>query len=70
MWHATCELCRQSFFSPTGVVAFTLKDKALVKVDLGTREPWSGVRIACNKCIKDINIFMNEQSNQVKIGYP
>lgn len=51
MWHATCEMCRQSQFSPDGVTAYTVRNKAIEFVMLNGKEPWSGVRIVCDACI-------------------
>lgn len=51
MWHAACEMCMQSQFSPDDVTAFTVRNKAIEFVELHGREPWSGVRVICDRCV-------------------
>lgn len=49
-WSAQCELCRQYFHKAEELMAFRIKDKQLVQVQLNGEQSWSGIRCVCNQC--------------------
>jgi hypothetical protein len=60
MWHAVCEVCRESIFDPREALAYRLRghkhperDRVVLKpegIALGSKPPWSGVRVICLPC--------------------
>lgn len=61
MWHAACELCRQSQFLPDAVTAFTVRNKAIEFVALNGKDPWSGVRVICDACIREFRPILESR---------
>lgn len=53
---ARCEACGEYQFDRSKVVAYRLRVigtpfPTLESVDLGDRDPWSGIRIICGSCL-------------------
>lgn len=52
--HAQCVICMESIFKAEDATAFILRvapERQLESVQLDGRQPWSGVRVICPKCL-------------------
>lgn len=61
MFHAVCNVCQQSNFSPDCLVAYTLRSKRIERVDLQGRQPWSGVRVICLDCLRTFALWLEQE---------
>jgi hypothetical protein len=53
----TCRVCNQYQFKAEEVVFFQLRRGTIEHIDLGDREPWSGVNCVCRLCVEMLRKF-------------
>lgn len=52
MWFIQCEVCARTVFRPEDVQLYVLRSgNKPDRIDLGGRDPYSGVRAVCNRCV-------------------
>jgi len=49
-------------FSPDNATAYTVRNKTIEFVALQGREPWSGVRIVCDLCIREFRPILESRA--------